>query len=144
MAPYKFTQINWKLSFILIFPVLLFQLMQDYFGFGWAMLLAILIGLVLGFITIKFFKSVVEFRDSYLLVQKGYFGKTEKIPYAELEKLTYSNATRFIKFNLYTNGIQIELPPPPRFAQAKELFAWLHVKNPATAFEIIQPKPALD
>ncbi|QNF31509.1 hypothetical protein HUW51_01755 [Adhaeribacter swui] len=144
MTQYKFTQLDWKSSLLVIVPVMLFQLVQDNLGFGMAMLLVIPTGILLAIISNKFFQSIVEFRDSDLCYKRGYFGKPEKIPYAQLEKLTYSNATRFLKLKVYANGNQIELPPPARLAQAKELFAWLQIKNPGTAFEIIQPKPALE
>ncbi|QMU29942.1 hypothetical protein [Adhaeribacter radiodurans] len=145
MALYKYSQADWKfptLSFVVCF--LTYQLLLKLVGFGVALFLSLAIEVIILVFFTKYFKSVAEFHDSYLLVKKGFSNKTEKIPYSEFQKISYSNATRFLKLNLYTNGNKLELPPPARLAQAKELFAWLQIKNPAIAFEITQPEPALD
>ncbi|PSR53287.1 hypothetical protein AHMF7605_06950 [Adhaeribacter arboris] len=144
MGHYKFTQIDWKTHLITIIPVLIFREMQDNVGTGLAMLFALGLGIFLELVAIKWFTTVAEFQDSNLILKKNYFSKAIKIPYIEIEKFTYSNATQFLKLTLLTPGNTIHLPPPARLAQAEELFAYLRTKSPAIEFEIIKPEPVLE
>ncbi len=145
MAQYKYWQADWKfVVFTFGSTFLTYKLLLSYVGFGIVMLLSLAVEVIILALCTRYFVSVTEFRDSYLLLKKGFFKKPERIPYSEVHKLTYSNATRFLKLNLYTANSKIELPPPARLAQAKELFTWLKIKNPKIEFEIIQPNPDLD
>ncbi|MDQ3291078.1 MAG: hypothetical protein M3Q05_07285 [Bacteroidota bacterium] len=145
MATFKYTQASLKFSiFTLGITLLTYKALENYLGFGMVMFLSLAVEVIFLTFLSRYFNTVVEFRDSYLLLKKGFFSKEEKIKYSDFRKIAYSNATRFLKLSLYTNENKIELPPPTRLAQAEELFTWLRTKNPAIEFEIERPQPALE
>jgi hypothetical protein len=145
MANFKFRQSDWKGHvFFFLVNFVAYRIFLDNFEFISALLLSLTVVVIMLILFWRNFDSVAEFKDSYLLVKKGWFKKAEHISYSDFQKITYSNVTRFLKLILYTNNQKIELPPPVRLAQAEELFAWLRTKNPLIKLEIIKPESVLE
>jgi len=139
MANFKFVLQDWKL-FILV-PMLLtplYRFLQDDLSFGLAAAVTTVAGVVLYFLAGKYFNSRVVFKDSYLVLKKGFSAKEVKLFYSDVQSFTFAQ-DRYSTFYVNTAEKQIELPTA-RQEKVAELFRWLSSRNPQIDFSIINPK----
>lgn len=136
MTKFKYTQADWKSSFLFVgVPFLFYRILQNYIGVVTAMLVGFGIGIILFFLLGRYFISVVEFKETYLLLKNGAFRKDIKVSYSEINRRSFSY-DRLLNFYIYTADNTIKLPPPTKLDKAEELFQWLGTKNPAIKMEI--------
>lgn len=131
MTNYRFSQTNWKqLVFFSLFPVLMFFVLKEFVAIGWAMLIAILLGVIVQFLFGRYLASVVEFREDHLLLKAGPLREEVIVNYEDIRKASFRR-DRILTFYVFTKDKKIKLPPPPRLEKAEELFQWLRTKNTA-------------
>ncbi|WP_224998994.1 hypothetical protein [Cesiribacter sp. SM1] len=137
---YKFTKADWKPGIIFTFiGVVCFHVLMSYFSYGMAMLITISVGI--GFIISfqilfgKYFNSVVEFKETYIIQKKGLNNQVVKIYYSEIRKISFSY-NRFMMLQIVAVGSKIKFPLPTKIDKVEELFQWLATKNPAIEMEI--------
>lgn len=133
---FKFTQADWtSFAFFAFFHIILYNVLRSYFDIGMAMLIGFGVGVSLQFFFRKYFISVVEFKETFLQLEKGLNNQKVEIQYSEISKISFSY-NRFLNLQIVTLSGKIELPPPARLEKAEELFQWLVTKNPAIEMEV--------
>ena len=140
MTRFKFAQMHWlKFIFIGFFSSATFRWLQNQVSISLVILLSLAIGILTIFLLDRFFTSVVEFKDSYLLYKRGLLRKDVVVDYAAINKITFTY-DRFLDLHIYTEGSKIKLPSPGRLPKVEELFRWLSTQNPSIETEIIRKK----
>lgn len=131
MKTFKHAQTDWKLFLLFpVIPVLFYRILHDNLGNGAAILIGIAIGALCFLLLSKYFTSVVTYKDTYLLLNKGRFKEEIKVNYSDIKAISFSY-DKFMNLYIYTADKEVKLPPPLRVDRAEELFQWLSTKNPA-------------
>ena len=111
---------------------------HDRFGFGFAVLISLFVGVGITLLFKNIFASVVEFKDTYLRLEKGLFQKPIEVDYSQIDKASFIY-NKYMELFIHYGNNKLQIPPPSRIAKVKELFYWLSTNNPSIKVEIIRP-----